>query len=381
MGMNKKAKVCIMSTGHYALDHRIYYKQARTLASAGNEVVIIAQYDGKPTVDGIRISALTKPGNRLRRMLLLNLIVFLRALQEKADVYHFHDPEMLPVGFLIKMITRRKVIYDVHEDYAAVMRTKPWILPVFRPVLSVGFDRFERLLAQFFDTIVVATEPIGERFRGQRTVVIRNYPVLSSVSEASCLVAAEKTPGVENRILVYAGGLTESRGILELVKAMELLDDKWRARLQLIGDFKDKTFQEQIMRQAGFSKVDLIGVIPHDRVNCYLCDADIGLVCIHPEERYRVALPVKLFEYMAAGLPVIASDFPRWREIAAGNSCGLMVDPLDPQQIANAIHCLLSDEDLRRKLGQNSSRAVLTQFNWEAEGARLLAMYRELQYR
>ena len=109
-----------------------------------------------------------------------------------------------------------------------------------------------------------------------------------------------------------------------------------------------------------------------------LNSARAGLVLLHPRINYVDALPIKLFEYMAVGIPVIASDFPLWRTIVDGANCGILVDPMKPEQIAKAIDWLLDNPREARKMGERGRRAVLERYNWSLEEKKLIELYDKL---
>lgn len=372
------AKVCILTTVHPPFDTRIFHKQAKTLVQAGYDVTLIAQHGRDEVVDRVRIIALPKSRNRFTRIFGLTWRVFRLALRQQADVYHFHDPELLPAGLLLKLFTGKRVIYDVHEDYSQAIRTKPWLLPSLRGLIAITFGGFERLLARLLDGVIAATDEISRRFSERKTVVVKNYPILAFAKSLRSNPEIPQGANRNNFTLIYVGGLADIRGIYELVKALEFIDEKYRAGLKLLGKFTDQDFAERVRALKGFAKVNSLGWVPYEEVYQHLQMADVGLVCLHPEIRYQVALPVKLFEYMAAGLPVVASNFSLWKEIVEGNKCGLTVDPLNPQEIAKAIEYLLEQPELRRKMGENGRRAVMERYNWEREAEKLLAVYGRL---
>ena len=368
-----KKKVCILTTVHESFDIRIFHKQAKTLVDAGYVVTLIAQHARDEVVDGVKIKALPKPKNRIGRIFRCTLTAFFYALCQKGDVYHIHDPELLPVGFLLKIFTGAKVIYDVHEDVPKQILTKYWIPKSFRPLLSLGFNGFEKLIARAMDAVVVATEGIAKRFLGLNPIVVHNYPNLEM------LPYSYRMPGQQKeKVLIYSGGISFLRGAFEMIKALELLNATWKVRLDLIGRFEPRELEKKLQALKGFRCVRFLGFLKPEDVYNYLRSSDIGLACLHPEPRFMVGLPIKLFEYMAAGLPVIVSNFPLCHQIVEGNSCGLCVDPLKPQEIARAIEYLLAHPAEAYRMGQNGRRAVEEKYNWKNEAKKLIELYESI---
>ena len=367
----KGSKVCIITIVHPPFDTRIFHKEAKTLVEAGYDVTLVAQHDGDTEVEGIRIIGLPKPRNRFTRIFGLTWLAFRLALREKADVYHFHDPELLLTGVLLKLFAKGKVIYDVHEDVPAQIITKHWLPTLLRRPLAAAFDIVEKLVSRAMDAVVTATEGIAEKFQGCNPIVIHNFPNFQMLPNPVL------DPKKNEKILIYVGGLSKLRGAVEMVRALEYLayDDLW---LHLIGKFGPSELEQELQALPGYQRVLFLGWMEPKNVYTHLTKADIGLVCLHPEPRYVVSLPVKLFEYMAVGLPVIASNFPLWKEIIEGNKCGLTVDPLDPKEIAQAIEYLLEHPEERKRMGENGRRAVEEKYNWEIEGQKLLKLYEEL---
>jgi len=366
-------RIVHLTTVHPPFDTRIFHKEAKTLAKAGYDVALVAQHDRDQVVDGVRIIALPKPKNRFMRIFGLTWRTFRLAVNDHADIYHFHDPELLPVGVLLKLFTKGKVIYDVHEDVPAQILTKHWIPAILRRPIAWLFERWEKLAAWFFDAVVVATEGIAERFSKHNPIVIHNYPNLEMLPPT-----LRSTTTEDERVLIYVGGISRLRGAVEMVDALACLPHIDNLRLDLIGRFEPASLEAELQRVQGYQHVRFLGWLQSEKVYEHLSQADIGLVCLHPEPRYLIALPVKLFEYMAAGLPVIASNFPLWKEIVEGNECGIMVDPLNPKEIARAIEYLINHPDEAHRRGENGRRAVLEKYNWETEGQKLLALYEEL---
>lgn len=293
------------------------------------------------------------------------------ALKEKANVYHFHDPELIPIGLFLKFFGA-KVIYDVHECYPASIRKNEWLPSFMRKAVAGIFDVFERACHCFFDAIITATDDISKRFWSDKTTIIYNYPILNYV-----IGRTDHRSRNGNHIAIYAGALSKTRGISEIVSSLGYIDEGTKVRLKLLGMFTEPDFEEEVKGIECFSKVDFVGLVPHEEVYSHLFSAEIGLVVLHPTPGYITSMPIKMFEYMAAELPVIASDFPLWKGIVEGNDCGLTVDPMKPEKIAGAIEYLLERPELMKRMGKNGYKAVLEKYNWERETRKLLAIYTE----
>lgn len=364
-----------LTTVHSPFDVRIFHKEAKTLTCAGFDVTLIAQHNTNETIDGIRIIALPKIENRTYRMLMLTLRAFWTALKLKADIYHFHDPELLPVGVLLKLLKGKKVIYDVHEDYGKQMLSKPYILKIIRKWVGFLVRGIEYFSSKLFDAIIAATDDILKNFYyHKRAVSVKNYPILSSFP-----IERQKRR-IENKVfsLIYIGGLDEIRGITQIVRALEPFDSNDQLKLTLCGRFFPTRYELEVRALEGFKKVEYLGWIDPREIPRLLEMQDAGIVCLHPIMNYVTSLPLKLFEYMAAGLPVIASNFPLWKEIVEGAGCGICVDPLNPEEIAKAIKYLMKHPGSTEQMGKNGRRAVIEKYTWEQEGKKLLDLYAQL---
>lgn len=367
------ARVAILTSVHPPFDTRIFQKQARALAAAGYDVTLVVPHERDETVDGVRVRALPPAGNRLRRMMISPPRMLQEALRLRADIYHFHDPELIPVGLALKALGRR-VIYDVHEDVPKSIEGKTYLHPaVIRP-LALTSRVLERSASRAFDLVILARDDIADAFQAHpRTLLIRNYP------SRAAFPAVDRAPRPQGDFVVaYSGGLTAGRGAVEMVEALGRVPERCRARMVIFGKFWPDELERRVRSLPGFARVDYRGWVPYETLPAQLTRADAGIVCFLPEPNHVNAGPTKLFEYMACGLPVVASDFPMWREVIAGNDCGLLVDPADPASIAAALERLADDPQGRARMGENGRRAVLRTYNWEAEAERLLEAYARL---
>jgi glycosyltransferase involved in cell wall biosynthesis len=292
-----------------------------------------------------------------------------RALRVWAHVYHFHDPELIPIGILLRTLGKR-VIYDVHEEVPADMLDKEYLPRWSRALLARIVDVGERFAARGFSGIVAATPAIARRFPLAHRVVVQNFPLPSQLAPADGPPYASRAP-----VAAYVGLINELRGAVEMVHAVGALAARHRVRLVLAGRFAPPALEAQVRALPGWRQVDYRGVLPRAGVGQMLAEARLGLVLFHPRPNHIEAQPNKLFEYMAAGLPVVTSRFPLWQEIVEGTQCGLVVDPLDPQAIAAAMRWLLEHPVEAEAMGARGREAVRERFTWVREEATLLDCY------
>jgi len=369
---NKRVRVCFLTSVHQAFDVRIFHKEARSLAKAGFDVTLIAQHTKNERVDGVNIVGVSRPINRLDRIIRTCFRLFKLALKQKADIYHFHDPELILGGVLLKL-SGKKLIYDVHEDLPEQIMSKYYIHHWQKKPMAVLAGLIEKTISNMFDCIITATDSIKEKFKRHTNVTsIGNFPIIDLGKRYHGTIDREK----KSASIIYVGGLTKVRGIGQVIYALDYLPDT--VELVLLGEFSPKTYEDEVRRLKGFEKVRYLGLVDFKEVNTYLSSADIGIVCFMPEKNHINSRPTKLFEYMEAGLPVVASDFALWRDIIDTSNCGICVDPTNPEEISEAIKYLLENPEKARQMGQNGRRAVLESFNWGNESRKLLGVYRAL---
>lgn len=365
-------KVCIVTTVHPVFDIRIFQKEAKTLLANGFDVTLIIQHTRNEVVNGIKIIALPLAKNRFYRFL-LGKLAYKLALSCAADIYHFHDPELIPWMLKLKKKTKAKIIYDVHENVKKDILSKMWIPGFIRKPISFLFDWYEKWTAKKMNYIIAATPDIANSFHQKNVVQIRNYPIITDNS-----LNVNQHNGSQRIELIYVGALTKIKGIREIVEATQQINQKYCVHLKLIGVFSEKDFEQEINKIIDCDKIEILGFKSQDAVYLEMRKADIGLVCFWPEPNHIEAMPNKIFEYMSVGLPIIASRFPLWLEIIEKGGCGLTVDPLNSREISEAIEYLIEHPEERKEMGDKGKKLVMAQYNWDNESRKLLEVYRNL---
>lgn len=353
-------------TSVHARDDTRIRKECRDLAAAGHTVsLVVADGLGDANDGDVEIVDVGRAANRLVRMMRSTVRVGRRGRRLDADVYHFHDPELLPVGVALAR-TGASVVYDCHEDVPKQVLTKPYLGRTVARLVSWAVDRVERWAVVRIAAVVAATPSIAWRFDGVAPVVVEvnNFPIIDEF-------APRGDAEIERDTVVFVGKLSEIRGIAEVIEALPLTTTP--VGLTLVGDFADPDFAEHCRGLDGYDRVTEAGVLDRPAVRRVLEGAVAGLVTFHPAPNHVDAQPNKLFEYMAAGVPVIASDFPVWRSLVG--EAGVCVDPQDPRAIAAAIDEIVGDPERAAAMGRAGAQAVADRYDWASESAALCAMY------
>lgn len=366
-------KVCHMTSAHPPEDVRIFHKECVSLAKAGYETYLVQRGESCEK-NGVRIVGVgTPPASRLKRMAFFAKKVYETALALDADIYHFHDPELLPWGLKLKK-KGKKVIFDSHEIYVEQIRTKPYLPPWSRSLTAACYAAIEGRVLRSIDALVTAGTLTGRRtFEGRcrRVVTLNNVPLLDELYDHY-----DESSQKHGRSVVYTGGLTYDRGITHLVKASAIAD----CTAFLAGRFMPADYQAEVESLPEYSHVRYLGLLSRPEVLELLQSCQIGMSTLLNVGQYDKSenLATKVYEYMALGLPVILSKTPYNQKAVERYRFGICVDPEDINAQAEAIRCLLDHPEEARRMGENGRRAIKEDFNWNVEEKKLLALYEEL---
>jgi len=366
-------KVVHVTTVHTPNDIRIFHKECISLAADGHEVTLLVAGRGEPCIRGgvsvemVPVNFRTRAGRAIRAP--RNL---LRRVKEiNPDVVHFHDPEFLPCTLLLKRMGYL-VVYDVHEDLPRQMMSKYWIPKPLRRVLADLAEWYENKQASRLDYVVAATPHIAERFRRVNSNVedVRNHSIPAEFPEV--LHLPQDVPH-----LCYIGGISLIRGVREMITAA----GNAGVNLILAGPVGPDVVIRELENLPGYARTTFTGVVGRGGLSDILRRSVAGVALLHPEPNHLEALPTKIFEYMLAGLPVVASGFPAIRDVVERHQCGICVDPLNVNEITDAFRYIADNPIEARAMGARGRKAALAHYNWDLEKKKLLNIYRFLEKR
>lgn len=362
-------KVVHITTAHPWRDTRIFIRECSSLSSAGYQTHLVAPNAPNEVKNGVHIHSIQVNNNaRLFRITKSAWKTYQIARGLNADIYHFHDLGFIPFGLLLKW-QNKKVIYDVHEDFPRQISIRKYIPGCLRRLIVWLIEKIENFAAKQFDAIVAATPFIRDRFLkiDCNVLDVNNFPILSE------FYMPHVDWSKKERTVCYVGASSDVRGIFKMIEAIEQTD----AKLLLVGEFYEKS-RNKAVSMPGWDKIEELGQLDRNMVKKILLKSMTGLIMFHPVPNNINSQPNKMFEYMSAGIPVIASNFPLWKDIIEGNKCGICVDPMNPKEIAKAVQWIVDHQEDAKRMGENARNAVEEKYNWENENKKLLRIYEEV---
>lgn len=368
-GTKNKTVICHITTIHPAYDDRIFYKQCVSLVKKGFEVHLVARNNKDECKKGVIIHGISHYSSRIKRFILGSMNAFFLSLKIKADVYQFHDPELILLGLVLKLLGK-KVIFDFHELVVFQIESKYYVKSNFIKKIALKVYLInEKLAVKYFDAILLAEDGYVQYFEKKYQKYITRFFVVRNYSMVDFIRGFDKPVKRNHSNIIYVGGLSVHRGIKETIQALEILN--LPIRFIILGNWETESYFEECKRLEGWKYVDYRGFKLLDELYKDMNEADIGVALLHPIRNYTISLPVKIFEYMSLGKPVLMSDFPLWKKTF--NDIGYFADPLDPYAIAEELKVILSTPEEAMKKGKKGMEIVAKKYNWENEMKNYLA--------
>lgn len=368
-------KVCHLTSVHPVFDVRIFYKQCISISEAGYSVTLIASQTKSIVVKGINIIGVKTIHNKFARILFSSFQYFAKALETKSNVYHFHDPELMLCGILLKL-SGKKVVFDIHENIRLSIKSKHWISKPLKRIITGVYYLVERLSLLFFDALVLAEDSYSKYYPTKKSIVVLNYPIRCKLEP---VVRNFKPPFS----FIYTGGVSENRGVWEMISLIEgLLIEGVNCSLRIVGQVYDNVLNNRLLNYINnnnlSSKIEIIGKVDFAELSEYYENSDIGLALLKPIDNYKESLPTKMFEYMQFGLPVIISNFPLYQKYINESKSGISIDVNNIKgELKMIVEGLKDDEELR-KMSENGKKAIIEMYNWEMEKTKLVNLYKKI---
>lgn len=364
-------RVCHLSSVRDSRDLCMFQRSCVSLARAGYETYLVARGESREEKGVHVVGVGDPPASRWKRMLTFSKTIYQAAKAIDADLYHIHDPELLPYALKLKR-QGKKVVFDSHELYTVLLRAKHY-LKGLASLVAWCYGVFERYVLRRIDAVIfVGTRDGKDPFEGisRRTVMIANYALREELY-ARCIPTPKEVPAA-----CFVGIMTPDRGAENMVLAAA----KAGVRLILVGDFQPEDYARRVRALPEYGNVDFRGILDREKVFDVYQEATMGLCVIPNGGQYNICdtFNMKVYDYMAMGLPVVLSDSAYARRVMEEYPFGILVDPADVGQIANAIRYLADHPEEVARMGQAGRRAIDEAFNWETQERKLLALYRDL---
>jgi len=366
--------VCHFTTAHTQLKSLSFHRELMPLAASGIGVQYVSPMQDTSFRDGIQFVSLRQRTTRLSRIFAQSALLR-TLLRQNASVYHFQDPQLLPLAFTLKLIFRKRVVYDAYEDFPSMAANKRAIPRILRSIAAKIVNYIERAAARCFDGVMTA-DPFTLRRLARcgknRKLVFYNFPNLDFFPKPR--------PRAKQFDVVYRGGLSERAGTWVLLEAMRILAARPEpVRLLLIGYFDDlgaeKALCDRISALSLASSVEIRGRLDHEEMADSLVRARIGVCPLQAVPKFLLNIPVKVFEYWACGLPVVASDLPPIRPFFRNSAAGILHNPESSTALAQSIAWLLDNADAAERMGERGRELVAKRFNNGGEVHKLRAFF------
>lgn len=378
--IQKHKSVCHITTIHpFYNDSRIFYRQCRSLVKAGYETHLVIPFEMETVKDGVHIHPCPRLRNRLLHMLITPWIAMRRALKTHASIYHYHDPELMFMGFVLRFIYRKKVVFDIHESVHRHILSKDYLPRFTRRLMSFCYVLFEKFFT-IGQSLIIANENCLSDY-SSNAYLVQNYPMIKEEASAD---ADNNKINNQPPLLVYVGAVNEIRGAgLYVELAGKLVENGCDFRMKLIGPYQDSEEEKEKLKSRIEAlqlqdKVELTGRMEWSEAMGIVSQATIGLCLLLPEPNFTTCLATKILEYMMCGIPVLASNFDHWAKYLQGENSGKMVDPENLDQVTDTCLKMLADPQQLEQMGKRGRAAVRQKYNWDTEFNELLRCYDNL---
>ncbi len=368
-------KVCHITDAHSASDVRVFQHECKSLVKAGYDVTYITPNTINQIIDGVKIVSININTKPIYRLLTGPNMVYKKALEIDADIYHFHDVELFKVGLKLKR-KGKIVIFDSHENWIRYVIGIHWMPKILKWLGTFYLKRLYKKHLNKFDAVIVVSPHMIKDIKpyNERVYVVSNYPSIDK-KDFSYLKDYLK----RDNILLYPGSVYRESNQEVILNALTKIEN---INYHIAGKFLDH-YEKILSKHPSWNRVSFLGMLPREEIKKEYQKATIGIILLsyYANVGYKQGTMgnTKLFEYMMEGLPVICTDFDSWKDkIIDKYNCGICVNPYDVDDVICAIQYLIENKDAAYQMGQNGRKAVVNEFNWETQSVKLLKLYNSL---
>ncbi len=376
--------------GSVRTDERVL-REAVTLREQGYAVSILdieskGTCPAEESIRGIPVKHILMPRSfattrfkkgKLLKVIQLLIVGIYSLIMQPTDIYHAHDVTALPACYIASLICRKPLVFDAHELPLSDIHIRwHWMRTL---VIS-----FLTLMIRHCKGVITVSAPIAQemrtRYHPSSVTLVRNVPVYKEVSKNDRLRQyLHLAP--ETRIALYQGNIQSDRRLDVLVRAATFLRED--VVIVFMGKGMGDTLQEleALAREEGVAeRIKIIPPVPYKELLEWTASADIGLIIYEPEHSLNVqmCLPNKLFEYLMAGLPVLATSLEAVNEVLHHYNVGRTVATPQPEEVGNAINAMLANRDVLATMHRNALKAAQNDLCWEKERLQLIALYKNV---
>ena len=365
--------IVVATSGHKPDDERVYHREIKSLLNAGYNILYCTRWDGDMDLseEHLRHINVSRSATPIKNY--IQIIQDEVSMAAPADILHIHEFDLLPLAKQMKKKLGIKVIYDVHDTLRAMWATFSSKKGIMKKAINKALSFFETSHIMYVDEVILANRVIGQNYyeeKGLSTTVVENFPRKDRLSDTKQLAG---TP-----LILYQGQISADRGITLLVDAFAIVKKEFPdVKLRIIGTFRHPRFKKELIDKINLSDfnaaIELHPEVPHNEIWKHMQAAHIGVIPSFATPRVSVDTPTKMFEYMASGCAVVATDVPPVRHFLDG--AGVLINPNDVEALAEGIISILSNRPMFYELTTESQKRIQEQFNWEAIKDKFLAVY------
>ena len=377
---SESLRLAIVTSIHPDYDPRIW-KHAISLVRIGLEVHLNCPWEFQEVskdCEGIHLHCFPRVNERVLRPILIpwHVMKLLVPIIKKVDIIHFHDIDILPWMALVSLF--KPMVYDVHENYAEEMLVREWIPKVLRLPLNWSVRIAQVLFPLIIKNIVLVVPHQDHEFISKRInkIHIRNYPSILLLNDFKDNIM------FRDNLIIFTGGHYDENGSMLLLDIAEIMNERAvQAQIIATDRFTSPSYRRRFMaeiKQRKLNNIRLIPLVPSNQIMSLMNEASIGILPVLRVPKQLKGIATKFFEYMAAGLPVVASDLPFYQEVLSCEEAGLLAQPECPETFVDAIVQLIREKEYAQYSGINGQRAFSEKYTWESQIPALHAFYKDI---